>query len=163
MFTSMLQKHHHFWLLETQSAADCALPWQPAPTRERDLCSAQHGVVAAPSTRHSCKHQGRSGPQGHHPKCRRGKQLVQREHEELEDCAAWGPHHGLTPGSAARPMLPAHQAWQGQQQRGHVREDAGASRPAPATTHREPPARDEGLLRRREHPTLKRTGQPKAA
>lgn len=41
MFTSMLQKHHHFWLLETQSTADCALPWQHVLMRERYLCSAR--------------------------------------------------------------------------------------------------------------------------
>lgn len=34
MFTSTLQKHHHFWLLETRSAADCASPWQHATVRE---------------------------------------------------------------------------------------------------------------------------------
>ena len=124
MFTSMLQKHHHFWLLETQSTADCALPWQPAPMREGDLCSARHGVVVAAGTRQgrwssSCKRQGRSGQRGHHPELRRGKQLVQREHEELEDHVARGPHRGLTPGSATCPVPPAHQAEQGQQQRGH--------------------------------------------
>lgn len=124
MFTSMLQKHHHFWLLETQSAADCALPWQPAPMRERDLCSAQHGVVAAASTcrgrwSSSCKHQGKSGQCGHHPELRRGKQLRQKEHEELKDCVAQGPAHGLTPGQATCPVPPAHQEGQGQQHWGH--------------------------------------------
>lgn len=120
----MLQKHHHFWLLETQSAADCVLPWQPALMRERDLCFARHGVVAAASTcqgrwSSSCKRQGRTGQQGHHPKLRRGKQLVQKEQAELKDCAAQGPHHELTLDPATCPVPPAHQAGQGQQQWGH--------------------------------------------
>lgn len=41
-----------------------------------------------------------------------------REHEEVEDCVARGPHHGLTPCPATCPMPRAHQAGQGLQQRG---------------------------------------------
>lgn len=85
--------------------------------------SARHWVVAAAGTRwgrqsSSCKCRGRSGQRGHHPKLRRGNQLVQREQEELEVCMTQGPHSRLTQGSASCPVLPAHQAGQGQQQRG---------------------------------------------